>query len=110
MDSRMKTKLLPIVLTSVLMGACGSKDRVDEVAALEGDPANGATVFADNCSGCHGADGSGGSGPNLQGEDDREEIIEVVLYGEESMPGFDGDLSDQEIADVADYVAGGFEG
>ncbi len=106
----MQIKLIPIVLTSLFIGACGSKDRVDEVAALEGDPANGAIVYADTCAGCHGADGSGGSGPNLQGEDEREEIIEVVLYGEEDMPGYDGDLTDQEIADVADYVAGGFEG
>ena len=31
-----------------------------------GDPANGATLFAENCAGCHGANGEGGVGPALR--------------------------------------------
>jgi mono/diheme cytochrome c family protein len=95
---------LPL-LTVALLAACGGKDdRVDEILALDGDADAGAEVFASTCAGCHGADGGGGSGPNLQGEDEVEEVTEVVLYGEEEMPGFDGDLTDQEIADVVAYV------
>jgi len=95
--------LLP--LTASLLTACGGKDdRVDEILALDGDADAGAEVFASTCAGCHGADGGGGSGPNLQGEDEAEDVAEVVLYGGASMPGFDGDLSDQEIADVVAYV------
>ncbi len=85
--------------------ACGGKEgRVEEVLALEGDATNGAEVYAVNCAGCHGADGSGGSGPNIQGEDEEEEVASVILEGEDSMPSFDGDLTDQEIADVVAFV------
>ena len=72
--------------------------------ALEGDATNGAEVYAVNCAGCHGADGGGGSGPNIQGEDSEEEVASVILEGEDSMPSFDGDLTDQEIADVVAFV------
>lgn len=96
------------VLFVALMGCNGGESRLDQVLALTGDEGDGATVFADNCAVCHGADGSGGSGPNIQGEDELEEVIGVVLSGEEEMPSFDGDLSDQEIADVAAYVTAGF--
>ena len=85
--------------------ACGGKEgRVEEVLALEGDATNGAEVYAVNCAGCHGADGGGGSGPNIQGEDSEEEVAGVVLEGEDEMPSYDGDLTDQEIADVVAFV------
>lgn len=85
--------------------ACGGKEgRVEEVLALEGDATNGAEVYAVNCAGCHGADGGGGSGPNIQGEDSEEEVASVVLEGEDEMPSYDGDLTDQEIADFVAFV------
>jgi mono/diheme cytochrome c family protein len=95
--------LLP--LTLAVLAACGGKDdRVEEILALDGDADAGAEVFGSSCAGCHGADGGGGSGPNLQGEDEAEDVAEMVLTGDGSMPAFDGELSDQEIADVVAYV------
>lgn len=87
--------------------ACGDGGRVDDILALTGDAAAGATVYADNCASCHGDDGTGGSGPDISGESETEEIAQIVLDGEGDMPAFDGDLTDQEIADVVAFVAEG---
>jgi cytochrome c551 len=97
--------LTSLTFITLFAMACGGKaGRVDDINALEGDSDNGAIVFADNCAACHGADGTGGSGPDITGEDDQDEVTDVVLNGEDEMPAYDGDLSDQEIADVVAYV------
>ena len=77
-----------------------------------GDASAGAAVFASaGCGGCHvfePAGSEGGAGPALDGTllaDD--ELREIVAFGNGAMPAFDGDLSDQEIADVAAYVRAG---
>ena len=94
-----------LIFVSLFAVACGGKSgRVDDINALEGDSDNGAAVFASNCAGCHAADGTGGSGPDITGEDEQDEVTEIVLNGEGDMPSYDGDLSDQEIADVVAYV------
>jgi mono/diheme cytochrome c family protein len=88
------------------LAACDGGSRVDGILALTGDATNGATVYADNCAECHAADGSGGIGPSLQGEASEEgggEVVEVVLYGEDSMPAFP-DLTDQEVADLLAFL------
>lgn len=88
-----------------LLVACGGDGRIDDVLALEGDPTNGEAVYLDTCASCHGDDGSGGSGPDIASESESEdELAEVILFGEEDMPAFDGDLTDQEIADVIAYL------
>lgn len=102
--------MTPLLTLLSLAIACGGGDRVDDIMALTGDAANGATVFAAECESCHGADGTGDSGPDITGETESEEIAEYVLFGEEDMPAFDGELTDQEIADVVAFVAGGFAG
>jgi mono/diheme cytochrome c family protein len=76
----------------------------------------GATLYVDNCSGCHQAQGSGMPGvfPPLAGNgvvlaEDPNDILKVVLFGVPvqdgyiAMPSF-GHLSDQQIADLANYV------
>lgn len=78
---------------------------------LEGDAANGKTVYASaGCGGCHAlADaGSNGSvGPNLDASKPSVElVVERVTLGRGGMPAFADQLSDQEIADVAAYVSG----
>ena len=95
-----------------LMGlmACGDEGegdaaRVDTILSLSGDDVNGETVYSDNCAVCHGINGEGGSGPSMaqaSGESD-EEIVSVVLTGEDEMPSFDN-LEDQDIADVLAYI------
>ncbi|MBN3790756.1 cytochrome c, partial [Burkholderia sp. Ac-20353] len=82
----------------------------------------GAAVYRDNCMACHRSDGRGytrvfpalGGNPVLQG-DDPTSVIHVVLSGSAlkgthtapstfTMPPFGWRLSDQEVADVANFV------
>ncbi len=74
-----------------------------------GDPEAGAVVFSENCSTCHGATGHGGNGgpdlttmPLAQTE---EGAIQQVTNGGGGMPPFGGTLSEEEIENVAAYVA-----
>jgi mono/diheme cytochrome c family protein len=78
-------------------------------STLKGDPANGAKVFASaGCGGCHtlkAAGSSGNVGPNLDdAKPDFALVVTRVTNGKGAMPSFKGQLSDQEIADVAQYV------
>jgi quinohemoprotein ethanol dehydrogenase len=69
----------------------------------------GKEVFAENCSTCHGADGHGGNG----GPDLRTMPLAKTTAGAEKqvtnggggMPAFSGTLSEEEISNVAAYVA-----
>ena len=77
---------------------------------VEGDPANGAKVFASaGCGGCHtleAAGSTGNVGPNLDdSQPDESLVIDRVTNGQGAMPAFADSLSEQEIADVAAYVA-----
>lgn len=52
--------VLPAVLFSLIVGACGASDASNEPAGL--------TLARDKgCTSCHGADGSGGIGPSWKG-------------------------------------------
>jgi mono/diheme cytochrome c family protein len=78
-------------------------------STLQGDAANGAKVFASaGCGGCHtlkAAGSSGNVGPNLDdAKPDVALVVDRVTNGKGAMPSFKGQLSDQEIADVAQYV------
>ena len=84
------------------LAACGGDDGTTPTG---GDPEAGEQVYLDNCAICHADDGSGGTGPNLTGEDEEGEIVDIVTNGEGAMPAFGGQLTEQEIADVAAYVA-----
>jgi len=81
----------------------------DENAQSAPDAANGKTVFSDNCGTCHGADGHGGNGgPDLSAipdAQDAEKVKAQVINGGGGMPAFGGQLTNQEIADVAEYVS-----
>jgi len=68
-------------------------------------PADGATLYADNCSGCHGADGSGGQGPDIRDKTKVSDIADQVEHGGGGMPSFDGQLTPEEIQTVAEHVA-----
>jgi mono/diheme cytochrome c family protein len=77
---------------------------------VEGDPSNGAKVFASvGCGGCHTleeAGSSGNVGPNLDdAQPDAELVVDRVTHGQGAMPSFADSLSEQEIADVAAYVS-----
>ncbi len=87
------------------------------VADADASIARGATVYATNCAACHGKTGAGlppRFAPNLAGNDSivadqPYNVMGPVLTGlapwtKIPMPGFATRLSDQQIADVANYV------
>jgi len=73
-----------------------------------GDAAAGKTVFAQNCTPCHGASGHGGNGgPDLTSIPSAKNLQTVsgqVTNGGGGMPPFKGQLTQQQINDVATYV------
>jgi cytochrome c6 len=76
---------------------------------LTGDPAAGKKVFTSaGCVGCHtlaDAGATGTVGPNLdEAKPSKELVVQRVTKGQGAMPPFKGQLSDQQIADVAAYV------
>jgi mono/diheme cytochrome c family protein len=81
----------------------------EPTSTAEGDATNGAKIFASaGCGGCHtlqAAGSSGTVGPNL--DDSKPEfglVVDRVANGQGAMPSFSDSLSEQEIADVAQYV------
>ena len=76
---------------------------------LTGDPTAGKAIFTSaGCVGCHtlaDAGSTGNVGPNLdEAKPDSELVVKRVTNGMGVMPAFAGQLTDQQIADVAAYV------
>ena len=87
----------------------------EPTSTLEGDASAGEAVFASaGCGGCHtlgAANSSGTVGPNLDdAKPDLALALNRVTNGSGAMPPFKGQLSDQEIADVAQYVVDSTQG
>lgn len=101
------TLLLALTSLSLTVTGCDEEgidsERFSTVVELQGDAAAGESLYASDCAGCHGADGQGGSAPGIAGEE-TDESIEASLEGPDDMPKFDH-WSDQELADVAQFVA-----
>ena len=119
---------LAALAAAALLSGCGSQGVVSptpetvvgslpkptaepETAAfkLKGDPAAGKGIFGKaGCVACHtlkAAGSSGAVGPNLdEAKPDASLVVERVTNGKSPMPSFKGQLSDQQIADVASYV------
>jgi mono/diheme cytochrome c family protein len=109
------------VTLAALVAGCGGDDGGDNGATAPigtvtngdagGDAANGEQVFASaGCGSCHTLDAAGSSGsigPNL---DDAapsfDTVVAMVTSGGGAMPSFEGELSEQEIRDVAAFVSG----
>ena len=92
--------------------ACGDDgetengNREAEIRALQGNLEAGKDAWQTNCASCHAADGSGTAiGPDVR--DERDETIEVTLFGEDDMAPLDY-LENQTIADIAEFVEKGF--
>jgi mono/diheme cytochrome c family protein len=76
---------------------------------LKGYPAAGKGIFTKaGCVGCHtlaDSHATGTVGPNLdEAKPDYRKVTARVTLGKGAMPPFKGQLSDQQIADVASYV------
>ena len=81
-----------------------------EEPAAGGDAEAGRAVFASaGCGGCHTLEEAGATGataPALDGANlSAEEVEEQVRNGGGAMPAFEGQLSDDEIASVSEFVA-----
>jgi mono/diheme cytochrome c family protein len=78
----------------------------DDTAVPDVTGADGEAVFANNCASCHGAEGAGGTAPALagRGDLDENEVETIVRNGGGGMPAFEGQLEDDEIDAVVDYV------
>jgi len=64
-------------------------------------------LYQAQCSRCHGDDGALGllGATNLQTSKlSKEEALGVIKYGRKAMPRFEGSLSDEQIAQLADYI------
>ena len=77
--------------------------------SLKGNPAAGKAIFAKSgCGGCHtlaAAHATGTVGPNLdQLKPSYQAATARITLGKSPMPSFKGQLTDQQIADVAAYV------
>ncbi len=88
----------------------GGETGTGEGGAEDGDAAAGESVFASAaCGSCHtleAAGSSGSVGPNLdESRPDFELAVDRVTNGSGAMPAFEGQLSEQEIRDVAAFVA-----
>jgi mono/diheme cytochrome c family protein len=82
---------------------------------LTGDAAAGKTIFTSaGCVSCHtlaAANATGTVGPNLdQAKPDFKLATARVTLGKGVMPSFKGQLSDQQIADVAQFVVASTSG
>ena len=72
---------------------------------------SGADLYAENCASCHGSGVDGGSAASLFDDDwshgaDRAQIKRNIVMGIESagMPGFEGAMSEPELASLMSYV------
>lgn len=79
-------------------------------ATVAASPAAGKVVFASaGCGACHtlaAAGASGKVGPNLDdAKPDAAHVVDVVTHGKGGMPPYKGRLTDEQIRDVAAYVA-----
>jgi cytochrome c oxidase subunit I len=121
--------LFALLATTLALGlaACGGGEEVSPVAetvegtlpeatteespasTLEGNAEAGAEVFTSGgCGACHvleAAGSSGAIGPNLdESQPSLELAVDRITNGQGAMPPFEGQLTEQQIADVAAYV------
>jgi mono/diheme cytochrome c family protein len=108
-----KRKFLTPALAAVALvgglaaGSAGFSRANAEDAAVNSDAAR-EMFHSWSCSACHAladADASGGVGPTLDNPKlTRELMIDRISNGQGAMPSFGGQISDEDIALLADYI------
>jgi mono/diheme cytochrome c family protein len=91
--------------TLVLLTGCATD--YESILALDGDEVRGQFTYESNCASCHGVDGLGVTGPSLVERIPTltgEQILEAIDTGPGDMPAFKSEFSDQDFADVLEYV------
>jgi cytochrome c551 len=113
---------IAVVLLALVLGvgatACGEDDdngaadttTTETTTDTNGDStAEGREVFVANCGTCHtleDAGTTGTTGPVLDGRGvDQDAVEQQVREGGGGMPAFEGQLSDEDIESVSEYVA-----
>ena len=91
---------------TVVSDASQPADPVESLM-LSGDVASGRTVYQQTCVACHGVMGEGGHGGGapLNSAGNPAEVARIVADGQNAMPPLAGVLNEQQIRDVAAYVA-----
>jgi cytochrome c553 len=102
----MTLRLLPVLAIALVVLAAGCGDDSNGSASSPG-----AEVFElSNCGSCHTLEAAGSKGtvgPNLDDASPSfDEVARKVKSGGGGMPSFEGDLSEQQIRDVAAFVSG----
>jgi mono/diheme cytochrome c family protein len=89
-------------VTETTAGTETTRD-VTDTSAGEVDPA---ALYTDECAGCHGPAGEGGVGKQLSGRTDLtvEQAEVTIRQGAGGMPAFEGQLTDEQIEALAEYV------
>ena len=110
---KMKKVLSVVLLSSLVLGACGGEEEPKEEEAKTEDTATTAgsgeaeELYSNkSCVGCHGQDLEGASGPELAkvgAKLSKDEIKDVLLNGKGSMPS--GLVSDEEAETLATWLA-----
>jgi mono/diheme cytochrome c family protein len=110
------TALILTVLLSTLLSTLASGAQAQANRNLLMQP-GGEALYKGICQDCHMPDGRGGVGagqyPALAKDPKLAEPgypISVVTHGLKSMPAFGGTFSDQQIADVVNYIRNGHFG
>ena len=82
--------------------------RVEAVLAAEGDPAEGASLFAGTCAACHGPEGHGsGFAPDLRERVPAREdatLVRTLLTGKGDMPAWANRFDDAALADIFAFL------
>jgi mono/diheme cytochrome c family protein len=99
-----------LAVLALAAAGCGGDDGGNGSAGGTSPAEPGAAVFADaGCGDCHAFDAAGSTGktgPDLdEAQPTAAEVEKQVREGGGGMPSFEDDLSDQEIMDVAEFVA-----
>lgn len=87
-----------------LLMSCGVTDNVTSIYELVGDGTRGASLYNANCAQCHGPQGTMSANAAREAKSNPKAAISIILRGEDSMPSFEGKLSNQDIADIVAYL------
>jgi glucose/arabinose dehydrogenase/mono/diheme cytochrome c family protein len=85
----------------------GAAEQRDDGVDLQAQIGQGQRIYNRSCGSCHGGQGGGGAGPVLSGNRDLGDAaatVRQIVHGGGGMPGFGGQLSDEQIAAVASFI------
>ncbi len=105
-----------LLVCAAVVGCTEPKPKTDAELGLTPQQAAGRRVYDSHCLACHAPySGAGKHGPSLKGVFKKpylpsgtpandERMKDVILLGRPMMPGFRGELSDQQVNDLLAYL------